>query len=76
MNETYIARARCGCIRGAAVNDPERLGDVAEWVAGWIRGGLDVRLYPTARVREMDWKCGADDCPFLPRIRQLTMTIP
>ena len=55
--KTYIGTKACGCLRAAAVNNPEHKKDVAKAVAGMIRDGLSVELVETQAVREMSWTC-------------------
>lgn len=66
VSMTYVARAECGCVRGVAVDQPEHRKDVAKALSQWVRGGHAIERLPTETVRSMDWKCGADDCPFIP----------
>ncbi|MGE5619056.1 MAG: hypothetical protein ACM3US_07335 [Sphingomonadaceae bacterium] len=54
---SYIAIAECGCIRGAAVDNPAHRTDTSRLVAPWIRRGLRVEIVDTAAVREMAWVC-------------------
>ncbi len=56
---TYVARAACGCLKMAMVDNPERKRDTANAVAQAIRLGETVERIPTAQVREMDWTCEA-----------------
>ncbi len=56
---TYVARAKCGCLKMAAVDNSEHKKDVAKEIAKAIRLGETVDRIPTAQVREMDWTCEA-----------------
>lgn len=51
----YVGRARCGCIRMAVVDDPDRASRVAREVAEAIRAGETVERVACAYVRTMRW---------------------
>lgn len=53
----YIARERCGCITGAAVDEPQYAKAVAKDVADWIKDGRTVERVPTTVVREHFARC-------------------
>lgn len=38
----YIGRAKCGCIRGAVVDDPKKPSMVAKWLAGFVKSGYAI----------------------------------
>lgn len=76
-SHTYVALADCGCVRGCIV-DSEVVprGDRAAAVASWIRRGLTIERWPTEKVREVDWRCGKDTCPFHAHKTQIEMEEP
>lgn len=53
----YVAKAHCGCLKMAVVDDPKHAADTAKEVAKAIKRGYSVSRVTCEEVRNMDWYC-------------------
>lgn len=62
---TYVAKAPCGCVRGALVDIPGNEDETAATVARWIKDGYTPVRLTREYAGAVDWKCTSSHCPFM-----------
>lgn len=64
----YVAIRECGCICGAAVDNPEHRAHWADDVAEWLRAGFRIERIPCEAARTGRWKCATCHPPAEPSL--------